>query len=135
MQDLALNLDTIMEYIKPEVAVVFFTIVGAIATSVIEIRKRKKLKTLGPASDSAFELAKEALETVKKASDECNRKFEELSNKYDALERKYHNQIEVNTRQSELISKLNIELLYFRTQVDPNWEPIDPEDRDPGFSP
>ena len=137
MEQLAQQVSDLVKVVTPEIMVVIFTIIGALATSVIEIRKRKGLKALltPQASDAAFELAKRAMESVERSVEDCNRKFEELSKKYDLLESKYFMQIEVNTRQAEQISKLNMELLYFRTRIEAEYSDdlADPEDGDPDY--
>jgi len=138
MDEFIQKLPEFVQALTPEVMVVIFTILGALATSVIEIRKRKRLKALQtpPASDAAFLLATRALEQVEKTARDSSRKFEELGVKYDALQEKYWHQIEINTKQSQQIAKLNIELLYFRTQVEVDFldeTPIEPEDVDPLF--
>lgn len=139
MEQLIPQIQTIMGSISTEVMVVVFTIVGALITSIIEIRKRKKLKLLQrpTTSDAAFDLALKAMETVEAANADYTKKYDELIAKYDELEMKYHRQIEINTAQSEEMMNLRIELLYFRTQMDPNYAdvgvPVDSEDSDPGY--
>ena len=134
MEDLIVHFHQLVDAIQPQIAVIIATVIAAIATSIIDIRKKRKLKQLQSptVNDTALELAKRALETVESAAKDCTEKIKILNEKYVDLEKKYHHQIEVNTIQAEQITSMKIELLYFRNQMG-IMSHIDPEDHDPGF--
>ena len=87
--------------------------------------------------DTALELARKAMDSIETTSVDCARKYEELSVKYESLEERYFKQIEINTAQNEQMVKLRVELLYFKTQLNPSsmdaGDPVDAEDHDPGY--